>query len=581
MQLYYEAFRQYAEFSSDKLVEFKHKFYSFLINIQLSDKWLEKCETEILPRIFTKLDAYDYWELPLVLVVSKSLPLISAYNTYLRTRYENDPFNRQNAFLMAVERSTHFLEPVIAVNGIQEFPVPDCLADVSRLVHLTLLISNKPTRPPKDFDFYEEVWKQFKEINLANLNESQRIFYYELARVLNLHDFVRSNWRYAHVVDTIAIKVLCSKYNILDFFVKFNDGTLIINTTDYACVRRQLVENGVFNGAINPAIEKNADRPSEVHIYDQFYTINLMVDVLLIRPMTRNYEEIMHAKSAEIKKIIDNIDDPLAYIELVEYLFMLMFLRWEHVSSRCLSNNKLDEPTSDASSASQSDSTYESSDDPRSHRSKKNGFVCTFTVLKLMLDVLSSSLANRKIDHLNDELKKRFNDISTSIADAEWRLHLVDLYYIAMNWTRASSDLKVMLTSHVKAWREKVCSSSEDGQNADASSRQHAVIRRKPRRRLRKMDKTKNNDTNTHSNATKSSFDSEATAVMVQHDDQRDWRKGFMSKMLGQLTDMVTTAVIRGDLDTAKSIIQVIYLVLLILLTEIFESIESKLKSGP
>lgn len=547
MQLHYEALRQFAEFSSDKLTEYKHNLYSFLINAQLSGKWLEKCEKEIFNDIFTQLDDYEYWELPLVLLASKSLPLIDAYNTYLQTRYENDPFNKQNAFLMATKRNTHFLELVIAQNGVQTFTVPDCLGDVSRLVHLAILISNKSTHTDIDFNFYHVVWKQFERINLANLNESQRIFYYEFARMLSLHHFVWANRRYEHLSDSIAIKVLCGKYNILDFFVKFNDGSMIINTNDYPYVRRQLVENGIFNGAINSSVPKNAERPSEVYIYDQFFTINLMTDVLLIRPMTQNYDAIMHTKCAEIKKIINNIDDSLAHIEMIEYLFMLMFLRWEHVRSRWASNSKLDQSASTATSDTQYDSTtYESSDDSsltdRANRSTKKGFVCTFTVLKLMLNVLSSSLASRKIDTYSDVMRTRFIDISAAISDAKWRLHLVDLYYKATNWARASSDLKIMLTSHrIVTLRPKVFSSSDESQYFDALS-----IRRKPRRR--RMDKDRNNDTNTHS---------EATSV-VRSDGQRDRRKCFMSKMLGQFTDMATIAVIRGDLATAKSIIAVI-----------------------
>lgn len=563
MQLYYEALKQFAEFSPQQMLASKHNLYSFLINVHLSDKWLEKCETEIYNRIFTQIDGDEYWELPLVLLVSKSMPLIDAYNAYLRNSYENDPLKKQNAFLMTTKRNVHFFEAITSGNGDQECVKPDFLNDVTRLVKLAILISNKPTRINIEFNFYQEVWKLFDQINATNLDDGPKIVYYEFARMLSLHRFVRSNRRYEYLSDSIALKVLASKYNILDFFVKFNDGSMIANISDYHHMRKQLVENGVFNEAINPNIPNDFERPSEVHIYDQFYTINLMIEVLLVRPMTRNYEDIMQAKSAEIKKIIENIDDPLAFIEAIEYLFMLLFLRWEHVPSRCFSNSKLEQSTSATTSVTHSDSSYESSDNvKRANQTQpnvKNGFVCTFTILKYMLSALSSSMANRKVDKCSESLKKRFTDMSNAIEDAKWRLQLVDLYYIATNSIQATSDLKIMFTSRSKELSAKVLSSSDESENCGVSSKQHTIIRRKPhRRRRRKVGK---NDSNTHSNATdcktKSSFESE-TASRTRYGNERDRRKCFMSKMLAQFTDMVGIAVIaRDDLTMAKAIIEV------------------------
>lgn len=561
MQLYYEALKQFVEFSPQQMLASKHNLYSFLINIHLSDKWLERCDAEIFNRIFTQIDGNEYWELPLVLLVSKSLPLIDAYNAYLRNSYESDPLKKQNAFLMTTKRNIHFLEAI--TTGDQELVKPDFLDDVTQLVKLAILISNKPTRVNMEFNFYQAVWKLFDQINAPNLDDGPKTVFYEFARMLSLHRFVRSNRRYEYLSDSIALKVLASKYNILDFFVKFNDGSMIANVNDYHHMRKQLVENGVFNKAINPTIPKDDQRPSEVHIYDQFYTINLMIEVLLIRPMTRNYESIMQTKSAEIKKIVENIDDPLAFIETIEYLFMLLFLRWEHVRSRCFSNSKLDQSTSATTSVTHSDSSYESSDNVKRanqlQSNSKNGFVCTFTILKYMLNALSSVMANRKTDECSESLQIRFTTMLTAIEDANWRLQLVDLYYIATNSIHATSDLKIMFTSRSKDMSAKVMSSSDESENGGVSAKPHTIIRRKPYRRRRRKIKT--NDSNTHLNTTdcktKSSLESEMVPT-IRCGNERDRRKCFMSKMLGQLTDMAGIAVIaRNDLTMAKAIIEV------------------------
>lgn len=567
MQLYYEALKHFIDFSTDQLLANKFNLYSFLINIHMSDKWLEKCELHIFNEIFQRTDADEYWELPLVLLSSKSMPLIEAFNTYLNHSYETKPFQKRNAFFITTNRKSHFFESLIE-NGYA-ITEPHFMNGASRLIKLAMLVSNKPTRTNNDFNFYEEVWKQFEQIDATSLSGNQKIFYFELGRMLSLHHFVRSNRRYEYLSDSMAIKVLASKYNILDFFVKFNEGSMIINTNDYHFVRRQLVENKIFNQTINPNIQKDTAKPSEVNIYDQFYTIYLMIEVLLVRPMTRNYEDIIRTKSAEIKRIVDNIDDPHDYVEAIEFLFMLLFLRYEHVKSRFFSNGKLDSTSATTSVTYESDSTVESNGTlslrkARLQTNLKSGFACTFTVLKYMLSALNSSMVSRKIHELNDEsLQQRYTRILNAIQDAKWRHQLVDLYYTATNCIRASSDLKIMLTSRSKQVYSKVFSSSDedDAGNTLTVPKRHSVIRRKPRRRnpTKKTVQNENTESFAHSteieNKTNTSFNS-SNVSMIRNGNQRDRRK-FMSKMLGQLTDMVAISVVRGDLTDAKHIIEV------------------------
>lgn len=565
MQLFYEALQQFVDFTPTQMLANKFNLYSFLINIHLSDKWLEKCEVHIFTVLFQRIDSDDYWELPLVLLASKSMPLQSVYNIYLNQNYEKNPYNKRNAFYMAIKRNTHFFEQLIQSG--QEFPEPEFLNGASQLAKLAMLISNKPTRPSIDFNFYDEVWKQFEQINAISLSSGQKIFYYEFGRMLSLHHFVRSNRRYEYLSDSMAIKVLASKYNILDFFVKFNEGSMITNTNDYPLVRRQLVENGVFNQTINPNIPKDNEKPSEVNIYDQFYTINLMIELLLVRPtLTRYYEDVIRTKSAEIKQIIENIDDLRDFTETVEFLFLLLFLRYEHVKSRFFSTGKLDRSTSATTSIThESDTTYDSNENLSTKRAQlppvvKSGFACTFTVLKYMLSALGSSMASRKMDGHSEELRQRFARISNAIQDAKWRLQLVDLYYMAINCIRATSDLKTMLTSRSKQVYSKVFSSSDEGSEITGgiTSKRHTVIRRKPRRRNagKKPLRRKNDAIATEMDSkTKSSFDS-SNMLVIRGGNHRERRK-FMAKMLGKLTDMIAISVIRGDLNDAKAIIEV------------------------
>ncbi|XP_031621433.1 zinc finger FYVE domain-containing protein 26 homolog [Contarinia nasturtii] len=567
MKLYYEALLQFMEFSAEQMSENKFNLYSFLINAHLSDKWLEKCQTFVYNSIFRRIDTDEYYELPLVLMGSKSMPLLKAYNSFVKQSYEANPYTKRTAFFVAVNQSTHFFEPII--QDSPEIVESSSMRNVSQLIKLSNLISNKPNRPSNDFNFYDEVWKLFEQIDVINLSDNQKILYDEFARMLSLHHFVRSNRKYENLSDSIAIKVLASKYNILDFFVKFNEGSMIQATSDYHVVRKQLIENGKFNRLINPNIEKDSSKASEVNIYDQFYSIYLLIELLLIRPMTRNYDDIVRTKCAEVKQILDIIDDPFDYIETVEFLFTMLFLRWEHVSMRVFSNGKLENTST--SITNESDTSSGAAAKKSSAQSNiKNGFTCSFNVLQNMLNALTASIVNRKTDELNDMLQQRFKRMSNAIADAKWRFQLVDLYYSTTSYFRAPSELKLMLTSlQQQMASRKMFSSSDDEECTIPILKKQSVYRRKPRRQSsskkssRSSKSSRSGKSDTFANSTEIEEKSRYGPIpfdcgnisMIKPVNYRE-RRGFMAKMLGQLTDMVTISVIRGDLNGAKNIIK-------------------------
>lgn len=554
MQLYYEALLQFVEFSSEQMSANKFNLYSFLINAHVSDKWLEKCQNFIYNSIFHRIDTDKFYEMPLVLLACKSMPLIKAFKTYIDQSFEANPFTKRTAFFMATNQCTHFFEPIIQdTHGIVESSI---IRNISRLVKLAMLISNKPTRPSSDFNFYDEVWRLFEHIDAASLSDKQKILYNEFARMLSLHHFVRTNRRYEYLSDSIAIKVLASKYNILEFFVKFNEGSMIMNKSDYLLVRKQLVENGIFNQSINPNIQKDGAKASEVNVYDQFYTIFIMFEMLLVRPTTRHYVDIVHKSSTEVKQIIDNIDDSFDYIETVEYLFTLLFLRWEHVSSKVFSHGRL--VNTSTSITNESDTTAEHNNGaPKKYAAKlnaKNGFVCSIFVLQNMLSTLSDSMANRNTDELNKLLKNRFDRITSAIDDAKWRFQLVDLFYSTTDCIRAPAELKLMLTSRYKQTASKKNFSSSDEEEVTLSvPKQLSSIRRKPRRQCSNKKSSRSSRSSCANSTEVEGKDKNGIGPVTNHRE----RRGFMAKIFGQLTDMVTISVIRGDLNAAKDIIEV------------------------
>lgn len=562
MQLYYEALLQFSDFSSDQMSANKSNLYSFLINAILSD---EKCQTNIFNIIFQRIDSDEYWELPLVLLASQTMPLLKAYNAYVNQKYQLQPYSKRSAFFMAINKSAHFFE-LMNQDG-HEIAEPDFLSCLSKLTKLATLISNKPTRTRPNFNFYDEVWKQFDQINVANLSDNQKIFYTEFARMLSLHHFVRTNRRYENLSDSIAIKILASKYSILDFFVKFNEGCMIVSTSDYHSVRQQLIENAKFNEFINPSMRGDSAKASEVNIYAHFCTICLMFELLLIKQTTRNYEELVQAKSVEIQQVVDNIVEPAEYIQAIEYLFTLCFLRWEHVSLKVFSSAKLENSTSATTTMYESDTSNDNNDNESLKKTSakpitRTGFACSFAVLQNMINALSSSLFNRKIDEQPESLKQRFLRISNAIDDARWRLQLIDLYYSATHHIKLPSHLKMILTARKKQMHSPILNSSDetDG-NVLSVPVQYSAIRRKARRQHSRKRSSQTRKSDSFANSTevegKSKGSRDFSNISEIRSERSRERRGFMSKMFGQIDDMVTISAIRGDLSVAKEIIAV------------------------
>lgn len=561
-QIFYDALQHFDDTPKCQLSEKKSKLYSLLVNACVTDKWLEKCEAYLFSMLLQRMDNDEFNELPFVLVISK-LPLIKAYNVYVNRRCELYPYTVRSAFYTAITRKSHFLES-ITLDGI-EIPEPDAIQPISRLLRTIVMISNGNSKAV-DCNQYDEICKRFEDdIDPTRLSDNQLILYHEIERILSLYQFVRTNRRYEYQCDSIAIRNFAAKFSILDFFYKFNDGNILMTTIDYQTTRVQLVKNQTLNQLINPQCLANRDKVSEVNVFDQFYAVHLLAEVLQVNQHAKCYQDIIHVKCTEIKQVIDNMFDTLAFVETIESLITLLFLRWEHVNAKTDSNGKLEHfPSMTTMHESDTSAEYNDHDVPQRKlqqvTNSKYGYVCSFTVLQNALNILSSSMANHKVEDRGENLKSRFLRAADEIAKAKWRLSLVDSYYSSLNCMQIPKSLKFLLTpQYIFTIHAKRFSSS--GEDEDDAKR-NSTIRRKPRRRNSDRRKSVKENTfeqfahSTEIEGRPTSFD-HTNVSSIRNGNHRDRRGGFINKMLGSFTDMVAICISRGDLAEAKRIIEV------------------------
>lgn len=565
-QFFYSALKRFNEFSTHELAEKKSKLYSLLVNACITDKWLEKCEAYVFDTLLQRIDNDDeFSELPFILLISK-LPLLKAYNVYVNRQCELNPYTTRSAFFMAIRKKMHFLEPIILDNG-GDIPEPAAIQPLARLLRIVMQISNGNSRST-EYHQYDEILKRFEnEIDATQFTSNQLILYYEIERILSLYQFVRMCRRYDYQCDSIAVRTFAAKYSILDFFYKFNDGNLLMQPLDYQSIRQQLVKNQQLNQLISPHCVANHEKISEVNVFDQFYAINSLVEVMQVNPYAKCYEDIVRVKCIEIKKIIDNMYDTLAFVETIEYLFTLLFLRWEHVNAQADSNNKLD-PFLSLTSLYESNTSAEYNDHDIPIRklpkiiNTKNGFVCSYVVLQTILNILNSSMTNHRIEERDDEsLNERFNRVANEIANAKWRFALVDSFYSLINCNQLSKNVKILLTPHhQRSINAKTVNSSSENEDDNTSMKKN--VRRKPRRRNSDQKRSQRDSTNgqiahsTEVEAKVKPFECSNISI-IRSGNYRDRRGGFINKMLGNFIDMVAICVSKGDLAEAKRIIQV------------------------
>lgn len=544
-QIFYEALQHFADLPTEDITAVKRQLYSLLVNANIVGKWLDKCETHLFDTLFHQIDIGQCKELPLVLVASKWLPLTKAYASFVERQSAIHPYRKESIYFLAKQRQTHFLESIASDN--EDICVPEALVNVVQLIKIGLMIDNAHTKVT-NFNRYDEICKRFDRIDASQLLPNQFALYTEFNRILSLYKFVRHNRQYEYQCDTIAVRSFAATYNVIDFLYSFNNGSILTTTSDYSSVRRMLVANEQFNRIVSPAAAAaRTDKISEIHLYDQFYAVDLLYELLFVRPYARDYERIVAGKCDEISRVLVGIDDSRAFVGAVEVLFAVLFVRWEHVNDDAINrSDTFSSVTTIDDSDTVSNEAAELKRTPPRGPVSKTGFVCTFTVLQTALDMLQASMVNHQLTTDIEEIRTKFKVMKDEVDTAKWRLRLVDSYYAAKSNVPLEKSLKAILTPCYPLTDSLIVDSSDDDEagTSQATTRATPVLRRK----LRRRKPAPSNEAKPDESLTQSSE--------FEYGGYRN-RRGFINQMLGTFTDMATICFCTGDYAEARRIIEV------------------------
>lgn len=558
-QLFNDALSCFAKMPLMTLIEKKWNLFNLLVNLYVTDKWIKKSEQFIFP-IIKQFDENTeiFCEFLLVLLAHASTALTGAYTNYENSVFAANPFASKAAYSLAIDKKVHFFEHIFFDEFVDKIPTD--ILDCINLIKILIAISNGVRKTKENFD---DIQCQFEEgIDPEKLSTNHRIVYNEVKRIFQLYQFIRKNKRFDYQMKLIAIRTFSQKYSIIDYLYEFDDGGIIVATSDYSKIRELMIANKEFNVEINAEVATTFTKPPEIDVYDQYYVVQLLAEVIVIDCHVKNYEEIVHVKCNEIKQIIDEIMDGQAFIKAIEALYTLIFLRWEHINGKLNSNHKLENSTSlttlDESDTSEDENYYETAKRLQRMQSiSKNGFICSFILLRSILTVLSA--ATIKQITLND---RSVNDpglerISNEIANAKWRLSLFDLYYSSVNQIQMTKNLKYLLTPCYEDIPAQVASSSDEENDNRGKRTTATVARRKPRKKVpfRKQDNDKNISFAHSTEIDKKKKPLQMSDISSIQEANTHDRRTIVSKMLGPPINLVAVCMSRGDLNEARNII--------------------------
>lgn len=533
--------------------ERKWNLFSLLANICVADKWLLKCEQLVMPTLFGHFDAFDndLRELPLVLLANSSMALTKSYAKYECKLSSVDPFSPKAAFSSATNKRMHFLENIF----YDEFNdcVPSCAIDCINLVKIVITISNGVQKTKENFEDIQKQFDDFIRPDRMRPGGGQLVVYNEIQRIFRLYQYMRSNKCFDYQMKLMALRSFSQRYNCIDFLYSFDDGGLIASTGNYTSIRELMTENQRLNECINANVAGVATKSSELSVYDQYYAIQLLADVMFLNGRVKNYDEIVRIKCNEIKDVIIQLGGTVAFIECVESLYATLFMRWEHVNGNgTLGGSKIEHSTSlttfDETDTSE-DAEFCAKRLQRQQSNHKAGFICSFIVLKNMLNMLHASIVHRCVDIERigmTTIGDRFERLANEVAEAKWRLTLFDVPTAdTANRVLISKETKQLLTPYYDEILTQALSSSDD-ENEDRGSRK----RRKPRRKAsqRRTEPLVGSIEVERKPLAKSPSD----APVPNGNDGR----AIIGKMLGPPLNLVAVCMSSGDVNEARKIIE-------------------------
>ncbi|CRL02453.1 CLUMA_CG015429, isoform A [Clunio marinus] len=273
-------------------------------------------------------------------------------------------------------------------------------------------------------------------------------------------------------------------------------------------------------------------------------------------------QEVIDSHLNDIRSLLRTINDGKILFQLMQNVFTLIFLRFEHVR-KTKRKSKNSELNSDSVSNNINSQTTDVSDTTAAEMQLQNGFVC----LKLSLSAILNSMRMflMGLDKMevyqtcSDQLKKKFAAMLVDVDNALWRLRLIDR--VGKRMGKSYPKIKEWL----RFYDEKVVNNNNSLDITSDDEKSPKKKMKSQRRKLKKRPKitivTDENDEASddpveYQLTTSEVSKTENSEIRSRFSDLHRKVRSIISKMLMSPESLLSICVLENDHENVQEIIQ-------------------------
>lgn len=374
----------------------------------------------------------------------------------------------------------------------------------------------------------------------------------ELKRQKIILEFLR-----LHQVGSVDSKMLTMKHimnSLLSLQVDFS-------IQNYEAIRDLLQRNHELNQhQLEISCEPLSKGRTEAEVLNEYMIIKLYLNIIQSHDAT---QEVIDESLQHIRMLLKTFNDGKTIFRLMENVFTLVFLRFEHIRK-----TKRKRKNSEMQSGSVSNPNFSLTtdvSDTTTNETLQSGFVCLKTSLKAIMNSMKLFLMglDKQIFHqtFDDDLKLKFARMMKNVDNTLWRLSIIEV----------DAQKKVKVTQSVREWLtihdDQIASASninlEITSDDEKKSPKKNVNRKKLKKRPKVAMKSDENDEASDDpiefqlvTETSLTENSENRAQSRSTESQRRFRS-IISKLLMDPESLVTMCLLRNDHESVKRIIHV------------------------
>lgn len=296
---------------------------------------------------------------------------------------------------------------------------------------------------------------------------------------------------------------------------------------------------------------------SEVELLNEYMVIKLYLNIIQSNDSMPNMikESLNH-----IRTLIRTVNDGKTLYQLMQNVFTLIFLRFEHIRKTKRKRKNSEKQSGSISNQNNSHTTDVS--DAATVESLQTGFVCLKSSLEIVLN--SMRLCIMGLDQLkcyqtcDSDLKTKFEQLLNNVDNALWRLTIID----NENHKKfeSSQNVKEWIISHENHRSNMALTVTSD---EDKITPKKKVYRKKLKKRQKIAVKSDENDeASDEANEFQLLTETSVTEISGNRANSRSTElqrrvKSIISKLLVDPESLVTTCMLKGDLQSIEKVIQV------------------------